>query len=91
MNNTEKKIEFETRMVELDKIAELSNESTILQLKILDLLTCDDPDALEKIQSLQNEHHILNEKLTSLKNDFDKKYHLVDKEYHYDDRIKKIQ
>ena len=88
MDKVERKKQFDDMMSELQEIADLTNRSIQLQAEILDLLKSDEPDASEKIEKLWNECKILNKKITELKNTFDVKYPVVDKELELDDRIK---
>ena len=86
---TEQKKRSEDMLLDIMPISELFNETQQLRAQIIELLESDNPDAIEKIQALENEQSMLNEKLTNLMDAFEKKYPIADKEWDYDDRIKK--
>ena len=88
ISKCERKKQFGDMMLELQEIADLSGKSLQLQTEVINLLKSDDPLDRLKIKELENEHRILYEKITELKNVFDEKYPIADIEWDLDDRIK---
>ena len=78
ISKCERKKQFGDMMLELQEIADLSGKSLQLQTEVINLLKSDDPLDRLKIKELENEHRILYEKITELKNVFDEKYPIAD-------------
>ena len=79
-SKTEQKGQFEEMLLDIMSISELFNELQQLQTQIIDLMENEVPDDIEKIQALKNEYSVVNEKLTSKMNVFEKRYPIADKE-----------